>query len=176
MRHELLTREALAERFGVDVRTITNWVQDGMPQRTKNGRPVYAWPECRDWWEKKIRADGRATREAGGDEDRKTQMAEARLRALLAEAEAAELDLSKRRGELVTLAFMREEFERVTTALRARLLAMPAAWAGRLEACATTVDRELALAAAVNELLPILGELADDDGEDDAGDAPGAAA
>jgi phage terminase Nu1 subunit (DNA packaging protein) len=174
MRHELLTREELAERFGVDVRTITNWVQDGLPQRSKSGRPVYSWPECRTWWEKKIREDGRALRDAGGDEDRKTQIAEARLRSAVAEAEQAELDLAQRRGDLVTLGYMRGEFERIATALRTRLLALPSAWAGRLDACATTVDRELALADAVNELLPVLGELADDDGDE--GDAADGAA
>lgn len=171
MRHELLTREELAERFGKDVRTVTNWVQDGMPQRTKSGKPVYSWPECRDWREKRIRDDARATREAGGDDDRKEQMAEARLRAALAEAEAAELDLLERRGELVTVEFMRTEFDRIAQALRARLLALPPAWAGRLGVATTTVERQLALQDAVNEVLPVLRELADDDGEAPADDA-----
>ncbi|MGN6104067.1 MAG: terminase small subunit [Kofleriaceae bacterium] len=163
MKSERLTRDQLADRFGVDPRTITNWVQEGMPQRTKSGKPVYAWGECRDWREKKIREDARANREAGGSEDRKTQMAEARLRTALAEAEAAELDLAERRGQLVTVDFMRGEFERIGHALRARLLAMPPAWAARLGACVTTVDRQLALQDAVNELLPVLQDLVDDD-------------
>src|SRR4051812_21556168 len=85
---ELLTRDQLAERFAVDVRTITNWVQEGMPQRTKSGKPVYSWAECYAWREKQIREDARATRHAAGDEDRKTQMAELRLRQAQAEAEA----------------------------------------------------------------------------------------
>ena len=165
MKHELLSREELADRFGKDVRTVTNWVQAGMPQRTKSGKPVYSWPECREWREKAIREDARATRESGGDEERKTQMAEAKLRAALAEAEAAELDLAERRGQLVTVAFMRTEFERVAHAIRGRLLAVPPAWAARLGACTSTVDRQLALQEAVNELLPILRELADDDGD-----------
>jgi phage terminase Nu1 subunit (DNA packaging protein) len=162
---ELLTREPLAERFGVDVRTITNWVAEGMPQRTRSGKVVYSWPECLKWREQRIRDDARATRFAEGDEDKKKQMADARLRTALAEADQAELDLAARRGELVPVAFMREEFDRIAMALRARLLSMPAAWASRLGTCQTTVDRQLALTEAVNELMPILRELADDDGE-----------
>lgn len=165
MKHELLTRESLAERFGVDVRTITNWVQAGMPQRTKSGKPVYSWPECRDWREEQIRKDGRSLRAAGGDMDVKAQVAALRLRREQIETENLELDLAQRRGDLVTLDFMRTEFERVALALRQRLLTLPTAWAGRLGACETTVDRQLALQDAVNEALPILGALADDDGE-----------
>lgn len=177
-RHELLTKEELAERLGITTRSVTNYVQEGMPQRTKSGRPVYSWPDCREWWTKKIREDGRSTREAAGDEDRKEQMAEARLRTALAEAEAAELDLAERRGQLVTVDFMRGEFERMAQALRARLLALPTAWAARLGACETTIDRQLALQDAVNELLPVLQAAADDDGQaadDDEADAAGAA-
>lgn len=165
MRHELLTREELADRFGVDVRSITNWTQAGMPQRKKSGRPVYSWPECRDWREQQIREDARATRHADGNPDRKEQAAEARLRMTLAEAERAELELAKLRGELVPVDYMRSEFDRIATALRGRLLSMPQAWSARLVACRSPVDAQLALQDAVNELMPMLRELADDDGE-----------
>lgn len=163
MKHEELTKQQLADRFSVDVRTVTNWAQEGMPQRKKSGRPVFAWPECYAWREAQIREDARATRHAGDDPDRKTELAELRLRSARAEAEAAELDLAERRGQLVTLGYMTQEFERIAHALRARLLAAPPAWAARLGTCTTVVDRQLELAAAVNELLPVLAELADDD-------------
>lgn len=163
MKHEELSKEALAHRFGVDVRTITNWVQAGMPQRKKSGKPVYSWPECRAWREQQIRDDARATRHADGDEDRKARVAEARAAQVILEAEREAFEFAKERGQYVTLDFMAGEFSRVATALRGRLLSLPAAWADRLGACTTTVDRQLALQEAVNELLPILGELADTD-------------
>jgi phage terminase Nu1 subunit (DNA packaging protein) len=166
MAHELLNREELAARFGKDVRTITNYVQEGMPQRSRSGKTVYSWPECRDWWESRIREDARATRHAGGDEDRKTEMAELRLRAARAEAEAAELDLAERRGALVTLEHMTSEFRRMAETVRAALLAIPASWDGRLAGCTTSVERQLALQEAVNELLPVIGGGVDDDGEE----------
>lgn len=168
MKHELLTREELAERFGKDVRTITNWVQAGMPQRKKSGKPVYSWPECLAWREEQIRNDARATRHEDTDEDRKTEMAALRLREQRAATLQAELDLAERRRQLVPVAFMRAEFERHAMALRAHLLTLPAAWAGRLGACRTDTERQLALEQAVNQAMPILQELADDDGPADA--------
>lgn len=160
---ELLTRQAIAERFGVDVRTIDRWVADDMPKRSISGRAQYAWHDCLKWWEAKVRADERATRHAGGDEDKKTEMAELRLRELRAKAEEEELNLAHRRGELVPLEFMRKEFERIARSLRARLLSIPSSWAARLGACTSTVDRQLMLQDAVNELMPQLRELAEDD-------------
>ena len=167
MKAELLDREQLADRFGVDIRTITNWVGDGMPQRVRSGKPVYAWLECLKWREEQIRKDRRGLREAGDDEQRKEQLAEARLRVALAEAEEAELNLAERRGELVPVQFMRDEFERIAQALRTRLLATPAAWAPRVDAATSLVDRQLVLEDCINELLPLLRAAADDDGEDD---------
>lgn len=158
MKHEILTRDELAARFGVDVRTITNWVKEGMPQRSRSGKPAYSWQDCYAWREKNIREDARATRHAGGDEDRAAQMAELKLRQLRAEAEQAEQDLAERRRELVTVDFMEAEFERIAQALRARLLSIPSGWEPRLGACRTAVDRQITLRDLVNELLPLLSD------------------
>jgi phage terminase Nu1 subunit (DNA packaging protein) len=163
---EFLTRTPLAERLGVDVRTIDRWVADGMPKRTISGRAQFAWHDCRKWWEAKIREDERATRHAAGDEDKKTEMAELRLRALRAEAEEAELNLAHRRGELVPRAFMRDEFRRIATGLRARLLALPQSWAARLGVCTSTVDRQLMLQDAINEVMPQLRDLVKEEAPD----------
>lgn len=165
MQHELLTRDELAARFGKDVRTITNYVQAGMPQRSKSGKPVYSWPECRDWWEKWIREDARASRGAAGDQDKKVEMAELKLREQRALTEQAELDVGERRRALVTVEFMHAEFRRTAEAFRAGLLSIPASWDGRLAGCTTSVERQLALQDGVNELLPLIGGLVDDDGE-----------
>lgn len=178
MRHEKLSKAELAERFGVDVRSITNWVALGMPQRKESGRPVFAWPECREWREVQIRNDARAVRHGDDSEERKTKAAEYRLRQLEIETENAELDLAERRGELVPLEFMRTEFSRISLALRNRLLSVPQTWAVRLGAAQSTIDRQIMLQDAVNELMPVLNELADtdpDEEEADVGEAPAAA-
>lgn len=170
MRHEELTKAELADRFGVDVRTITNWVAEGMPQRKKSGRPVFAWPECYAWREVQIRNDARAVRHGDNDQERKTKAAEFRLRQLEMETENAELDLAARRGELVPLDFMRTEFERIAQALRTGLISLPQTWALRLGEATTTVERQIILQDAVNDLMPLLRELADAEDTDDPAD------
>jgi phage terminase Nu1 subunit (DNA packaging protein) len=159
---DLLTKDELADRFLVDPRTIDRWVVDGMPRRKQSGRYVFAWPDCYRWREAAIRADERATRHAGGDEEKKKSLADARLRQAMAEAEEAELNLAARRGELIPFDFVRADFDRISRALRVRLLSMPQAWSPRLGACLTTADRQIMLQDAINELMPQLRELVDD--------------
>jgi len=178
MRHEKLSKSEIAERFGVDVRTITNWVGLGMPQRKESGKPIYSWPECREWREEQIRKDARALRHAGGDEEAKKKGAELRLRQLEIEVEQADLDLAERRGELVPFDFMRGEFGRIAEGLRKALHSLPQTWAERLGSVQSTIDRQLMLQDAINDLMPILNELADSEDEDDdeKGDDEGPAA
>src|SRR3954470_21943837 len=95
---ELLSKDEIADRFGVEHKTIERWVADGMPERRRSGRPAFAWRDCYEWREEKIREDGRASRHAGGDESIKKQLADARLRTARAEAEEAELNVAARRG------------------------------------------------------------------------------
>lgn len=159
MKNELLSREDIAERFGVDVRTITNWVAAGMPYRRENESVLFAWHDCYKWREKAIREDERALRHAGGDEQSRVAMADARLRVAQAEAEEAEISLALRRAETVRVDFMVGEFRRVAIGIRTRLLSLPQGWAARLGACTTTVDRLIMLQDAVNEVLPLLREL-----------------
>jgi phage terminase Nu1 subunit (DNA packaging protein) len=161
-RHELLNRDELAARFAVEVRTITNWVKEGMPQRSRSGKPAYSWQDCYTWREKAIREDARATRHAAGDEDRAKEMAELKLRQLRTETEQAELELAERRRELVTIDFMAEEFERITNALRARLMSIPSSWEPRLAAARTPVDRQIILRDLVNEMMPLLEQAVDE--------------
>lgn len=168
MRHEELNKAELAERFGVDVRTITNWVQEGMPQRRKSGKPSYSWPECREWREGDIRKDARADRHAGGDDDKKTRLAELRLRQLEIEVEQADLDLAERRGELIPVAFMISEFDRIAQGLRKALLSFPATWAERLGSCPSTPERQRMLSDGINDMMPLLDDMTEEGDEDDA--------
>lgn len=161
-KREELTKTALAARFGVEVRTITNWMQAGMPHRMRSGRPLFVWHECYAWREQAIREDGRAKRESGDDEERQKELRELKLRRERAATEREELALAELRKVLVPVSFMEREFERLAQALRARLLSIPSAWAPRLGACTTTPERQLLLSELVNELLPLLGDAVGD--------------
>lgn len=158
-RSELLSKQDTADRFDVDVRTITNWVAAGMPYRRENDDVLFAWHDCYKWREKSIREDERALRHAGGDEQARVAMADARLRVAQAEAEEAEISLALRRSETIRVDFMVAEFKRIAIGIRARLLSLPQGWAARMGACTTTVDRLVMLQEMINEVLPLLREL-----------------
>jgi phage terminase Nu1 subunit (DNA packaging protein) len=161
---DLLTKEEISERFLVDVRTISDWVSKGLPQRMRSGRPVYDWGEGLVWYTQHIRDDERAKRHAGGDEEKKATLADAKVRTALAEAEQAEIALAKARGESVPRAFMREEFQRIGGRIRTKLVQTPNRWTSRLLAAATGfTELRLALVDVINELMPELRELAGED-------------
>lgn len=161
---ERLTRTEIAARFGVSERTITNWVKDGMPQRSRDGAVVYTWADCYKWREKRIRESVGDTRDGGGAKDLKREMAESKAGIARVAYELAALNLVERKGTLIPLAFMRSEFSRIGSALRAQLLSLPPSWAARLAPCTTPVDRQIMLQDLVNELMPTLRALVDGDG------------
>jgi hypothetical protein len=67
--------------------------------------------------------------------------------------------------------FMAGEFDRIAQGIRKTLLSFPATWAERLGSALTTVDRQLMLQDAVNDMMPLLRELADAEADE----GPGAA-
>ena len=115
-----VTRQALADVFGVSLPTIDAWVRKGCPFVEKGGRgqewqfntaQVSKWLRDRDVEE--------AT---GGIPD---DMDELKLRKQKAETELAELELAEKRGEVALIA----EFERaqsmVFAAIRANIMNVP---------------------------------------------------
>lgn len=115
-----VTRQALADVFGVSLPTIDAWVRKGCPFVEKGGRgqewqfntaQVSKWLRDRDVEE--------AT---GGIPD---DMDELKLRKQKAETELAELELAEKKGEVALIA----EFERaqamVFAAIRANIMNVP---------------------------------------------------
>ena len=115
-----VTRQALADVFGVSLPTIDAWVRKGCPFVEKGGRgqewqfntaQVSKWLRDRD------------VEEATGDIP--DDMDELKLRKQKAETELAELELAERKGEVALIA----EFERaqamVFAAIRANIMNVP---------------------------------------------------
>lgn len=158
-----LTKKEVAELSCVDIRTITNRLGKGLPSHRDGGELFFVWSEVHAWNEQQIRDDARATRQAGGNEDAKTEAAELKLRQLRVETENAETDLYERRGRLVTVDFMREEFQRIGEGLREGLLRLPGDLASPLGSCVTLAERKAMLQDGVNELMPLLASLVNED-------------
>ncbi len=115
-----VTRQALADVFGVSLPTIDAWVRKGCPFVEKGGRgqewqfntaQVSKWLRDRD------------VEEATGDIP--DDMDELKLRKQKAETELAELELAEKKGEVALIA----EFERaqsmVFAAIRANIMNVP---------------------------------------------------
>jgi phage terminase Nu1 subunit (DNA packaging protein) len=109
----LVTRDYLAKLFGVDVRSVKNFVDEGMP---KAGRGKYSLQACVPWY---ITREREAARQNKGLND----LDLARQRKTVAEARLAEIELATAEGEAIPLemhvARMRERLETVAGAVKA---------------------------------------------------------
>lgn len=109
----VVTQGDVAKYFNVTIRTIGNWCREGLP-KTENGyfdlAIIRKWREVKD-----------AARKKGKDPN----MAEYDMRFRRAKAELAEMELARRRGELLD----RQEVERnlilMVQTVKAALLSLP---------------------------------------------------
>lgn len=89
-------------------RTFARWCAKGM--QVKTGK--YPWPEIHRWLLEQVERRGKESARPATED-------EARKRKLAAEAELAELELAKQRGQLMTV----EQYEEVVGAAFARVAA-----------------------------------------------------
>jgi len=107
---QVVTRAGLADVFGVSLPTIDSWVRAGCTYIQRGGRGKewqFNTADVAQWLRDKARDEGRGTAQASEEE--------LKLRKLAAEAEKAELELAKAKGEVAPV----REFERATSALMA---------------------------------------------------------
>lgn len=150
MPEERVSTAEVAKRFGVTARQVRNLRDQGMPCHPDG---TYPWPSCRVWRDEQLKAIGR--REAVPDGE-----GEARARKLSAEAQLAELNLERARGELVPIRDVERVWGLVLDRLRARLLAAPGKWAPRLGL--PIAQAQVKLEDVVRELITDLADAADD--------------
>lgn len=116
------TKAELAESLNVSLTTVTNWVRNGCPfvtRGTKGKAWVFDLADVVTWRQE------RAVEQALGDTST-LSIDEARRRKVSAEAAMMELDLSKRRGEVVEIADVAEMVGEDYANVRAKLLSLPA--------------------------------------------------
>lgn len=107
-------RGEISEFFGVTPPTVDSWVRAGCPviQRGSKGvAAIFNTADVSKWLRDKAREEGSGTSLA--DES------ELKRRKLAAEAEKAELELAKAKGEVATI----EDFERAQSAMMAAIRA-----------------------------------------------------
>lgn len=155
-----INKAELARAFGVSTTAIDNWLSRGCPYVAAPDRPGKAYRfnlAAVVAWRIERLTETAAT--AGGDVD----LAEAKRRRAVAEAELAELDLAERRGDLLARddvdAAMTGAFARV----RARMLALPSAVAAAAADEAEPGRVQALLADAVHEALAELSATSPED-------------
>jgi phage terminase Nu1 subunit (DNA packaging protein) len=167
-REETVSTAELARCFGVDERTIRNWVAIGCPQRMRSKRPAYVLSEVIAWRRRQDK-----TETSAGD---KPDLALEQARKLRADADLAELKVMERRRELVPSADVERQMERLCGILRSRVLGLRGRWAPRVLGLGTMADATRILDDLANDMLEALrssgDELEADDPPEDDGASP----
>lgn len=171
-REEPISTAELARIFGVDERTIRNWVALGCPQRMRSKRPAYLLSEVVPWRRQRDKVESATD---------KPDLAAEQARKLRADADLAELKVQERRAELVPAANVERQMERLCATLRSRVLGVRGRWAPRILGLGTMPDATRVLDELANYVLEALRSAADEleveeSGEDDPPPADEAAA
>lgn len=130
----LCNAKQLAEWYGVDQRTVTNWqLEDPPVPSEKRGRErIFDTKAVATWREE------RAIRKAPAPPP--PDLEEAKARKLAAEAELAEYQLAQARGEFIAVTDLDAKIGPVFDTFRAKLLAIPGRLAPRVVACRDIAD------------------------------------
>jgi phage terminase Nu1 subunit (DNA packaging protein) len=148
-----VSRSALATVLGVDVRSIANYVDEGMP---RDERALYPLARCVQWYVDRERSAARATKGLN-DLDR------ARLRKTDAEAHKAELEAKQLSGDLIPMTDHEEIVGEVCDRLRATIVNIPGNFGTHLEeAGVSAADAEAVLERVAEELITALRGTADE--------------
>lgn len=116
-----MNKRTLAESFRVSLPTIDEWIRRGCPveSRGSNGKEwVFALHKVVGWRVEDLLS--RLTSSVGKDEDIK----EAELRKVKAEADLKELEVAKKRGELIDARAVRKVWSDAMAVFRTRVLGL----------------------------------------------------
>lgn len=120
-----LNRKQLAAVFEISLPTVDDWVRRGCPGARGNVAQPYQFslPAVVKWRVGELlKREPKPTAARNADAG---TLAEAELRKLTAEAELKELELAKRREQLVTADTVRQLWRSMLTLFRVRVMALP---------------------------------------------------
>ncbi len=125
-----LTKKDLAALFGVSTRTVTDWQNtDGFPQPRVDGRQRwYPASAVLQWW-----FDREVLKVIEGENgpslnlnDARTKLAVAQTRKAEVETQMKEVELSKTRGDVISISAVADVWLDIVSAARSRMLSIPA--------------------------------------------------
>lgn len=165
------TIKAIGEHFGVDRKTIYNWIQDGCPGKGSDGFDLVAIAAWRD--RKQGKAPAQDARQGFLSAQQGKDFEDARLKK--AKADLAEMEVKHRRQQLVEWGMVVDAFRARILAVKQGLLALARSLPPQLVHCKNEREMEAIIHQAVLALLEAFArplhiegrELkADDDDED----------
>jgi len=120
---ELVTNSEAARRLGMTPVSIGQWAaKPGCPTNGVGAKRRLVWPDFPKWRDQEL---ARQIRAEAKESARPADLEEAKARKMAAEAELAELELAKARGDLITVDDAVKGAEKLFERLRARLIAVP---------------------------------------------------
>lgn len=147
-----LTKREISRAIGVSLRQIDNLVAEGMPVERDGRRNVYTVDSIRYYVDKKLE---QLQRESPGGIQR------AQERKALVQAELAEMELAKKRGELITVGVAELALVHCLHRLRSSLLPLPGEIAPQLVGLRSRGEGEVKLEGAIHDALRHMVEDAD---------------
>jgi phage terminase Nu1 subunit (DNA packaging protein) len=166
MAERYVSREEIADRLGVEPRTVTNWVRNhsDFPSRVEGRSRSFPAQKCLLWFIDRKVADAVSSMLP----PQQTSMVDAELRKAVADAELAELRVQKLRGEVIPVEMARKELRLIFTRLRARLISAPGEYAPQILNLGTVADAVLKLREVCSNLIAEMQSAATPAEDDDA--------
>ena len=163
LRGKNVTRQEIADVFGVSHTTVDSWIKRGMPvkQRGSRGKPwVINTAEVSEWI--KQREIDKLSGEGNSNAD------ELRRRKLAAETAKVELELARLKAEIVPLAQLERALANVFAEMKTRMRAVPSRIATSLIGEDNETRIKAVILAEIDQALEALGEfdLEEPDGEE----------
>jgi len=149
-----ITNAECAIRLALSTKQIAREVEAGMPHERDGNKLKFPWPDVRIWRDEHIREMAKAEMRPADKDD-------ARKRREAAEADLAELKLSRERGEVLPVQDFEKLLENAFTRVRARLLAIPPKLGAYGVGHKNARDAQAALEPFVYEAMAELSEAGD---------------
>ena len=143
------SKKAVAEHFGVDVKTVFNWIQAGCPGKGPGGFDLVAMAAWRD--RKQGKAPAQNSRQGLLSPQQGKDFEDARLKK--AKADLAEMEVKARRQETAEWGQVEEAFRVRIQAVKQGLLALPRSLPPQLVHCSNEREMEVIIQQAVRALL-----------------------
>ncbi len=163
-----LPKAAFAATFGISESQLERLFQQGMPHEKKGRKVMIPMPAGRVWYHEYLVNKGK--KEAAPKD-----IDDAKLRKMAAEAELAELELSRERDELMTADDFFKEVGDSFSRVRAKLLNLAPRLAGAAFGATTIQECQAKIGPLIDEVIEELRQGNDvpaEDEDDDADDPP----